>query len=64
MDSRFFRKYFLLFTIFFTSLIFILSEAVFAKEEFPIKPIKIIVGYGAGSTTDLGTRVLGGVNGF
>ncbi len=42
-----------------TGLVWIFSPGEgFTKEDFPTKPIKVIVGYSAGSTTDLGTRTI------
>ena len=34
-------------------------QGVMAAEKFPEKPIKIIVGFSAGGTVDLGSRMLG-----
>ena len=37
----------------------LLHSATAAAQEFPVKPIRLIVGFGAGGTTDLLARVVG-----
>lgn len=59
MNIRFFKTWFLLLTLFFVGMLCVFSsEMTFAQEDFPTKPVKIIVGYPAGGTTDLATRGL------
>ena len=58
MDSKNGAR-FLAWVFFCAGMIWIFSPAEgFTKEDFPTKPLKVIVGYSAGSTTDLGTRTI------
>jgi tripartite-type tricarboxylate transporter receptor subunit TctC len=58
MYTELFRKCFLLLIFFSVGMCLMFTELSFGQERFPTKPIRIIVGYPAGGTTDLATRGL------
>jgi tripartite-type tricarboxylate transporter receptor subunit TctC len=57
-EMNFFKKFLVLAFVGIFCLM-ISSEGLMAAEEFPEKPIKILVGFSPGGTVDLGTRMLG-----